>query len=227
MEVETAETTLQSNETESLTTQSISPLNDKETETNLVVSENLSDIVSPTETGSEHGDGDTESSLSMVRRRSKEQKKKTMIRYLKQLGTLFNQFLDTSAEKTKAKPSRGKRRLSVHKEDDDSLFDDSEANLIHITCQPSCIQGTMRPYQIEALSWLVNQYQLGVNSILADEMGLGKTLETISLLGFLRQYLGVTGPHLILVPLSTLGNWLNELRRFCPSIRAPDRKRVV
>ena len=29
----------------------------------------------------------------------------------------------------------------------------------------------MRPYQIEALSWLVNQYQLGVNSILADEMG--------------------------------------------------------
>ena len=51
----------------------------------------------------------------------------------------------------------------------------------------------MRPYQIEALSWLVNQYQLGVNSILADEMGgissalshagLGKTLETISLLG--------------------------------------------
>ena len=94
-----------------------------------------------------------------------------------------------------------RRRLSVHKEDDDSLFDDSEANLIHITCQPSCIQGTMRPYQIEALSWLVNQYQLGVNSILADEMGgisalshagLGKTLETISLLGFLRQYLGVT-----------------------------------
>lgn len=99
-------------------------------------------------------------------------------------------------------PFPRRRRLSVHKEDDDALFDDSEANLIHITCQPSCIQGTMRPYQIEALSWLVNQYQLGVNSILADEMGdvssclshagLGKTLETISLLGFLRQYLGIT-----------------------------------
>ena len=44
----------------------------------------------------------------MVRRQSKEQKKKTMVRYLTQLGTLFNQFLDTSAEKTKAKPSRGK-----------------------------------------------------------------------------------------------------------------------
>ena len=27
------------------------------------------------------------------------------------------------------------------------------------------------------------------------------------------------GPHLILVPLSTLGNWMNELARFCPSIR--------
>ena len=48
----------------------------------------------------------------MVRRLSKEQKKKAMVRYLKQLGTLFNQFLDTSAEKTKAKPSRGKWDLS-------------------------------------------------------------------------------------------------------------------
>ena len=27
------------------------------------------------------------------------------------------------------------------------------------------------------------------------------------------------GPHLILVPLSTLGNWMSEFDRFCPSIR--------
>lgn len=33
---------------------------------------------------------------------------------------------------------------------------------------------TMRPYQIEGLSWLVRQYDTCVNSILGDEMGLGK-----------------------------------------------------
>ena len=27
------------------------------------------------------------------------------------------------------------------------------------------------------------------------------------------------GPHLILVPKSTLGNWMNEMKRFCPSLK--------
>jgi len=47
----------------------------------------------------------------------------------------------------------------------------------------------------------------------------GKTLQTISLLGFLRQYKNITGPHLVIVPKSTLGNWMNEFRRWCPDIR--------
>lgn len=50
--------------------------------------------------------------------------------------------------------------------------------------------------------------------------GLGKTLQTISLLGYLNEYRGITGPHLVLVPKSTLHNWLNEFRRWCPIIRA-------
>ena len=45
----------------------------------------------------------------------------------------------------------------------------------------------------------------GLNGILADEMGLGKTLQSISLLGWLAESSGVTGPHLILVPKSTMG----------------------
>ena len=56
-------------------------------------------------------------------------------------------------------------------EEEDNLFDDNDVELIRIHVQPSCIQGTMRGYQIDALNWLVNQYQLGLNSILADEMG--------------------------------------------------------
>jgi SWI/SNF-related matrix-associated actin-dependent regulator of chromatin subfamily A member 5 len=48
---------------------------------------------------------------------------------------------------------------------------------------------------------------------------LGKTLQSISLLAYLRQFQKLNGPHLVLVPLSTLGNWHREFGRWCPSIR--------
>lgn len=66
-----------------------------------------------------------------------------------------------------------RRRMSVNTagEEEDNIFNDNDVELVRIHVQPSCIQGTMRGYQIDALNWLVNQYQLGLNSILADEMG--------------------------------------------------------
>jgi SWI/SNF-related matrix-associated actin-dependent regulator of chromatin subfamily A member 5 len=33
------------------------------------------------------------------------------------------------------------------------------------------------------------------------------------------EYLRIQGPHLICVPKSTLSNWMNELERWCPSLR--------
>jgi SWI/SNF-related matrix-associated actin-dependent regulator of chromatin subfamily A member 5 len=33
------------------------------------------------------------------------------------------------------------------------------------------------------------------------------------------EYLKIQGPHLIVVPKSTLSNWMNELKRWCPSLR--------
>ena len=50
--------------------------------------------------------------------------------------------------------------------------------------------------------------------------GLGKTLQTISLLGYLHEYRGIHGPHMVIVPKSTLHNWINEFRKWCPVIRA-------
>ncbi|GBF94412.1 chromatin-remodeling complex ATPase chain [Raphidocelis subcapitata] len=86
--------------------------------------------------------------------------------------------------------------------------------------QPSIITGTtLRDYQLQGLNWLIHLYDNGINGILADEMGLGKTLQTISLLAYLNEYRGIKGPHLVLVPKSTLGNWINEFRRFVPTIR--------
>lgn len=43
--------------------------------------------------------------------------------------------------------------------------------------------------------------------------GLGKTIQTLAFLSALK-CLGVTGPHLVVVPLSTVGNWAREIRRF-------------
>ena len=49
--------------------------------------------------------------------------------------------------------------------------------------------------------------------------GLGKTLQTISLLGYLKHYAHIPGPFLLLVPKSTVGNWMRELKRWCPSLK--------
>ena len=97
--------------------------------------------------------------------------------------------------------------------------------------QPTLISGgIMRGYQIEGLQWMLNLDQNGINGILADEMGLGKTIQTISLFAHLIE-LGVRGPFLIIAPLSTVPNWVKEVKKFAPKLpvilyhgSAPDRK---
>ena len=47
--------------------------------------------------------------------------------------------------------------------------------------------------------------------------GLGKTVQTIALIAYLMERKDNRGPYLVIVPLSTLSNWVNEFRRWCPS----------
>lgn len=51
-------------------------------------------------------------------------------------------------------------------------------------------------------------------------MYTGKTLQTISLLGYLKHFRGMNGPHLIIAPKSTLTNWMNEIKRWVPTLNA-------
>jgi len=46
--------------------------------------------------------------------------------------------------------------------------------------------------------------------------GLGKTLQTISLLGYLYEFKGIRGPHMVVAPKSTLGNWMRESQPLLP-----------
>ncbi len=65
---------------------------------------------------------------------------------------------------------------------------------------------------------MVALHHNGLNGILADEMGLGKTLQTISFLSYLKHYKEISGPHLIVVPKSTLQNWAREFSNWTSNV---------
>uniref|UniRef100_A0A0E0M1S1 Chromatin-remodeling complex ATPase n=1 Tax=Oryza punctata TaxID=4537 RepID=A0A0E0M1S1_ORYPU len=82
---------------------------------------------------------------------------------------------------------------------------------------PLMTGGKLKSYQIKGVKWLISLWQNGLNGILADQMGLGKTIQTIGFLAHLKGK-GLDGPYLIIAPLSTLSNWVNEISRFVPSM---------
>ncbi|EEY63798.1 chromatin-remodeling complex ATPase chain, putative [Phytophthora infestans T30-4] len=127
---------------------------------------------------------------------------------------------EQSAEGLDSKKAKGKTKTKKRHDDEDEM-DSSRHVGVRITQQPSVIKfGTMRAYQLEGLSWMINLAHQGINGILADEMGLGKTLQTISVLAYFYEFENISGPHIVLVPKSTLSNWLAEFKRWCPSLRA-------
>lgn len=59
--------------------------------------------------------------------------------------------------------------------------------------------------------------KMGISGILADEMGLGKTIQVIAFICHLiceKQ----KGPFLVVGPLSTIGNWSTEFKKFAPEV---------
>ncbi|XP_078430427.1 chromatin remodeling 1 [Wolffia australiana] len=84
---------------------------------------------------------------------------------------------------------------------------------------PLLTGGKLKSYQLKGVKWLISLWQNGLNGILADQMGLGKTIQTIAFLAHLKGK-GLHGPYLIIAPLSTLSNWVNEISRFTPGMKA-------
>ncbi|XP_054806380.1 ISWI chromatin-remodeling complex ATPase CHR11 [Prosopis cineraria] len=164
-------------------------------------------------------------------------KGKGRLKYLLQQTELFAHFAKGDQSSQKKSKGRGRHASKVTEEEEDEEYlkeeEDGLAGNTRLVMQPSCIQGKLRDYQLAGLNWLIRLYENGINGILADEMGLGKTLQTISLLGYLHEFRGITGPHMVVAPKSTLGNWMNEIRRFCPVLRAvkflgnPDERRHI
>ena len=80
---------------------------------------------------------------------------------------------------------------------------------------PRALRATLRDYQLEGFRWLTRLASWGAGAVLADDMGLGKTVQALALLLDRRKL----GPQLVLAPTSVGFNWLDEAKRFAPSLR--------
>ena len=102
--------------------------------------------------------------------------------------------------------------------------------------------GTLRDYQREGVAWIRFMTEHGFGALLADDMGLGKTIQTIAWVcwwkggkmeggregGKVERWKGgkvreeeasVSGPILIVAPLTLLANWAHEFAKFAPGLK--------
>ncbi len=126
-----------------------------------------------------------------------------------------------------------------------SFFDKQKFSISEI---PQSFNGTLRPYQLNGVSWLSFMLKIGLNPCLADDMGLGKTIQVIATILILKEnrttetfsnstakpdknsIANTKEPKsnhkksasrlniLIIAPTSVLNNWGKELDRFSPSL---------
>ncbi|EAU38387.1 conserved hypothetical protein [Aspergillus terreus NIH2624] len=104
-------------------------------------------------------------------------------------------------------------------EDSDGPGSGSSSRRSRFIAQPKimCEDLKMKNYQIVGINWLSLLFEKELSCILADDMGLGKTCQVIAFLAHLYER-GIKGPHLVVVPSSTIENWLREFQKFCPTL---------
>ena len=80
---------------------------------------------------------------------------------------------------------------------------------------PEDLNGKLREYQKDAVSWFTQLSKLGMGGILADDMGLGKTLQTIAYIHGIKP----EKPALVVAPATLVYNWQKEIERFTPDAK--------
>ena len=82
------------------------------------------------------------------------------------------------------------------------------------------LRATLRPYQVTGVQWLHLLSQLGLGACLADDMGLGKTMQVLALLLVTQRREKSRKPSILVAPASLLANWISEIQRFAPGLKA-------
>jgi len=86
---------------------------------------------------------------------------------------------------------------------------------------PEALTASLRPYQLKGYRWMAQNSSIGFGSLIADDMGLGKTVQVIAtLLKFKKEGLLKKEPALVVVPTTLLTNWMKEIGKFAPSLKA-------
>lgn len=76
---------------------------------------------------------------------------------------------------------------------------------------------TLRPYQIEGITWLRFLADMHLNGALCDDMGLGKTLQALVAVAMSHHAcVSSKSRSLVICPSSVVGHWLSEIQRFFP-----------
>lgn len=85
---------------------------------------------------------------------------------------------------------------------------------------PQGLLAKLRPYQKAGYDWLrfLSEYKLG--GCLADDMGLGKTIQTLAFLQSQKELGLAQHPSLLIMPTSLVYNWLKEIEKFTPELKA-------
>ncbi|MEC2644910.1 DEAD/DEAH box helicase, partial [Bacillus thuringiensis] len=86
---------------------------------------------------------------------------------------------------------------------------------------PNTLNAEMRKYQVYGFEWMKTLAYYRFGGILADDMGLGKTLQSIAFIdSVLPEIREKKLPILVVSPSSLVYNWVSELKKFAPHIRA-------
>eukprot|EP00986_Skeletonema_menzelii_P008839 scaffold3857_cov140-Skeletonema_menzelii.AAC.1 len=137
---------------------------------------------------------------------------------MNQISSLLQSRAEEEEEDIKAMGGEGKikAKFSTVNANAESYYDTAHVIKSEAVRQPSILTGgDLKEYQLSGLQWLVSLYNNRLNGILADEMG--KTIQTISLIAYLIEVKENLGPYLVIVPLSTLSNWVNEFAKWLPA----------
>ncbi|KAK6463408.1 helicase of the Snf2/Rad54 family [Scheffersomyces coipomensis] len=133
-----------------------------------------------------------------------------------------NEVIDLDNEEEEESKTNDKDKDYGNEDEEDVVITHhKKKGLRYIKHKPSLLADdiTLNNYQQVGVNWLNLLYQNKLSCILADEMGLGKTCQVISFMAHLKETEKKKGPHLVVVPASTIENWLREFNKFCPDLK--------
>lgn len=132
--------------------------------------------------------------------------------------------------------------FDIKNEEIERTFNTIEQLSFQTEAPPKGLKANLRDYQQTGYSWMRLMTENRFGACLADDMGLGKTLQTLSLLLFEKEKnetraaasrfdangLGLLFAEvenskpasLIVMPTSLVHNWLSEIRKFAPALKA-------